>query len=64
MSAHEAHPAWSFHFLPFFTSTSNYKPLRCVPIVITEPIQRSRRHFLESSSVTVRGARAPCQVVC
>ena len=27
------------------TSTSDYKPLRCLPIVITEPIQRSRRHL-------------------
>ena len=27
------------------TSTSDYKPLRCLPIIITEPIQRSRRHL-------------------
>jgi hypothetical protein len=27
------------------TSTSNYQPLRYLPIVITEPIQRSRRHL-------------------
>ena len=27
------------------TSTSNYQPLRCLPIDITEPIQRSRRHL-------------------
>ena len=32
-----------------------YNPLRCLPIVITEPIQRSRRHLSMYSSVTVRG---------
>ena len=36
-------PAGPFLYLYLYLYL--YKPLRCLPIVITEPIQRSRRHL-------------------